>query len=439
MLRILMLALAVFGLASTARAETAPASDAPPPVPIPAPSVMEQRPDWLKKPTGQDFARYYPRRALFVGQDGHATLQCVVTEAGTLSVCSVVEEYPRGEGFGDAAQHMAPLFLMRPAIHDGVVVRGTVRIPIRFHSEGGGWIGWAMLGLLGLVTALSLALNDAMRGARGAPTVPVWAAYRSGLGFAARGWLAYPAPMLALASAGALDGWYDRGGGLASPWSLLVNVMTIWVTGAAYRHALAPLRPGDRALRLGPLGLQLGSTEGRVILGNILLFVLMLVPVVMVSVLGFTVVAVMRFALGLAPAYLNLAAAAVVLVAVAAILVIVLRGFLFTPHIVLVKAIELSAPWRGMRAALFAALAVTLLWLATIVGSAFLIALAGGVAVGLAPHPIAEASRWIAAGSEALVISMATPMFVGIQSFFYRRLLAPEAVRAAARPATVLD
>lgn len=90
-------------------------------------------PEWLRRPTGDDVARVYPRRALRRGLSGAVVTSCSVTKQGTLAECRTVDEYPTGEGFGDAALKLMPLFLMRLATRDGQPVEGgTVRIPIRF-------------------------------------------------------------------------------------------------------------------------------------------------------------------------------------------------------------------------------------------------------------------------------------------------------------------
>ena len=106
------------------------ASPAPPP---PRPTVITN-PDWLRRPSAEDLAQYYPDRAQRLGVSGRATLHCTVTAQGTLSDCSISAEDPPDQGFGTAALKMTRLFKMRPSTRDGQPVGGAaINIPLVFQ------------------------------------------------------------------------------------------------------------------------------------------------------------------------------------------------------------------------------------------------------------------------------------------------------------------
>jgi len=92
------------------------------------------RPDWISKPSGEDFARVYPDLAQRVGLGGRATLRCTVDSSGRLTNCSIVSEAPDGYGFGAAALKLASLFQMRLRTLDGAAVEGgEITLPLTFN------------------------------------------------------------------------------------------------------------------------------------------------------------------------------------------------------------------------------------------------------------------------------------------------------------------
>jgi protein TonB len=91
------------------------------------------QPDWLRKPSADDMARYYPDRAQRNAVNGRATLHCTVNVNGTVD-CSVISEDPPDMEFGSAALKLSRMFKMRPMSRDGApTAGGTINIPIRFE------------------------------------------------------------------------------------------------------------------------------------------------------------------------------------------------------------------------------------------------------------------------------------------------------------------
>ena len=112
----------------------------PPPAPPAPPShvAVVTNPDWVHKPGPDEFAQYYPPRAMDLGKEGVATISCTVTAKGTLAGCSVSGEDPSGFGFGEAALKISRFFRMKPKQIDGQSVEGgTFTTRIRFTLAGG--------------------------------------------------------------------------------------------------------------------------------------------------------------------------------------------------------------------------------------------------------------------------------------------------------------
>lgn len=82
-----------------------------------------------------DPLQYYPAAARKLNIEGFASIACYVRADGALRDCVVQSEDPPGNGFGEAALQMAPLFKMRPATSDGQPIESPtpIIIPIKFR------------------------------------------------------------------------------------------------------------------------------------------------------------------------------------------------------------------------------------------------------------------------------------------------------------------
>ncbi len=103
----------------------------PPPAPV-RPDIITN-PQWIERPSGRDFAREYPSRALERGREGRVVLDCVVRADGRIN-CTVVSEDPSGWGFGEAAVRISRSFKIAPRLENGAPAEGgRLRVPITFR------------------------------------------------------------------------------------------------------------------------------------------------------------------------------------------------------------------------------------------------------------------------------------------------------------------
>lgn len=92
-------------------------------------------PHWIRRPSGAEFTRAYPRTAMRRGLSGAARLGCTVDDQGRMRDCEVLEETPEGGGFGLAALDLAPFFQMSKTADNGnSTAGGRVIIPIIFRA-----------------------------------------------------------------------------------------------------------------------------------------------------------------------------------------------------------------------------------------------------------------------------------------------------------------
>ena len=86
----------------------------------------------IVRPTREEIMREYPPDALARGVSGRATVECQIIREGLLDHCSILEEDPPGQGFGDAAIRVAFEHYARPDAEGRFAVGRRVRVPIQF-------------------------------------------------------------------------------------------------------------------------------------------------------------------------------------------------------------------------------------------------------------------------------------------------------------------
>ncbi|HEY0647111.1 hypothetical protein [Phenylobacterium sp.] len=86
---------------------------------------------WIAAPTAPEVAAAFPEKAKAAGIGGGVELMCTAARGGGMTDCEVINETPRGYGFGAAARKLAEQ-KMRAA---GVAKNDEVRVPVGFPAE----------------------------------------------------------------------------------------------------------------------------------------------------------------------------------------------------------------------------------------------------------------------------------------------------------------
>jgi hypothetical protein len=120
-------ALAIVLTATPASAQTPPAEGA------------VTRPEWVRKPSGQDIADVVDRTVNSYDRIpvGWAVMSCQVTAAGKLDACRVIVEAPDPGKIGKIALQLSSFFLLKPAMKDGQPIDGgEIVVPIVVAAPG---------------------------------------------------------------------------------------------------------------------------------------------------------------------------------------------------------------------------------------------------------------------------------------------------------------
>ena len=87
---------------------------------------------WAKAPSEAQLAAAWPVQAKPDTAFGHVVLACQFNKSGDLSGCLSDAETPKGQGFGQAARSLAPLFHMDPAVVSGGDLR-RLKVNVAIH------------------------------------------------------------------------------------------------------------------------------------------------------------------------------------------------------------------------------------------------------------------------------------------------------------------
>lgn len=110
--------------------DTQPLPPGPPPNDFTSPSHTE--PAWLVMPSAENIERVYPSDARRKHLTGHLILHCTADADGYIADCTVAEETPKDEGFGNAALEITAYMRMKPATRFGIPVPSQLNIPVKF-------------------------------------------------------------------------------------------------------------------------------------------------------------------------------------------------------------------------------------------------------------------------------------------------------------------
>ena len=95
------------------------------------PLAVVRNPDWVRQPTPEELSAAFPMEATAAA--GHAIVGCRVAVNQTLTDCSVLQEAPPAQGFGQAALGLTTVIRLTPKTYDDEPVAGQeVRIPFAF-------------------------------------------------------------------------------------------------------------------------------------------------------------------------------------------------------------------------------------------------------------------------------------------------------------------
>ena len=95
-------------------------------------AAMVSKPVWAQMPSVQDFQASFPKTENGVN-NVRVVLGCTVEAGRALGACSVAQEDPPGQGYGEGALALASKFRLVPWSQDGTPTVGArIKLPIRY-------------------------------------------------------------------------------------------------------------------------------------------------------------------------------------------------------------------------------------------------------------------------------------------------------------------
>jgi hypothetical protein len=82
-------------------------------------------PVFIRKPTGNDIAKYYPPRAMDFGKEGWVVAECQAVQ-NKFKNCRILREYPLGLDFGAATKRISDVIELRSLDKDDQPVEGRL-------------------------------------------------------------------------------------------------------------------------------------------------------------------------------------------------------------------------------------------------------------------------------------------------------------------------
>lgn len=96
------------------------------------PALAPIPPQWVRKPSPEEFEAAFPRKALEQGVSGRVVLKCTTSVDLSLKDCLIQSEEPAGYGLGAAALQLSHAAKVEPGMWHGQYQTGPLEVPFSF-------------------------------------------------------------------------------------------------------------------------------------------------------------------------------------------------------------------------------------------------------------------------------------------------------------------